>query len=380
MGSNQKTKAFNFTSGKEGFRPISKETDSRTSTSTPFGNLRQTGTNDDVSGSSLNQEVWNFLDGLKLSKYYQLFSDNAVDDMQTVLELNDEYLSELGLPLGHKLKILKKIKEIEQKREVEEEEKQPIYEPDNVLPPRTEQPLYEELPYTEPSPEKQTTNSWAIGDDSTTDFRMGEYDEEKMRKEFRAALSLWRGEEVIDEKDEYPNEQEWEGIVSQSVPAPKVTTDVQIGTDNKNSPQMVTTNIQHRGGDVTEAWEFKTNLCTEECNEMITCPHASPPKEAQNYGPISSDKIRIKPSVYKAPKKVSWYNWYKLGDDRDFYFDKTYSQSYFCNTQWIEVYLSKYLHLWSACENKFMKTDGVFAAGLWYWSETCYDQHTQLDN
>ena len=32
--------------------------------------------------------------------------------MDSILELNDEYLESLGVPLGHKLKIMKRIKEL----------------------------------------------------------------------------------------------------------------------------------------------------------------------------------------------------------------------------------------------------------------------------
>lgn len=32
--------------------------------------------------------------------------------MDTILELNDDYLASLGIPLGHKLKIMKRIREL----------------------------------------------------------------------------------------------------------------------------------------------------------------------------------------------------------------------------------------------------------------------------
>jgi len=56
-------------------------------------------------------EVTEFLSSLKLEKYKEVFIENGIEDKETILELNEEHLQEMGLPLGHKLKIMKKIKE-----------------------------------------------------------------------------------------------------------------------------------------------------------------------------------------------------------------------------------------------------------------------------
>ena len=59
--------------------------------------------------------------------------------------------------LGHKLKILKKIKQVRSKKEDEEEAKHPIYEQNNVLPPRVEQQAeYDTMPYEAPEVEYVT--------------------------------------------------------------------------------------------------------------------------------------------------------------------------------------------------------------------------------
>ena len=142
---------------------------------------------------------------------------------------------------------MKKIKEIQGKRELEEEEKLPIYDKNNMLPPRDQPAIYDELPYDEPSPEKyqaQQTASCMIGGDMEDDLKYGEYDEERMRREFREALNNWRGFEAIDEQAEYPNEEEGCGVDTNTAPIMKVA-DVQIGTDMKYKPPMMTTTIQH---------------------------------------------------------------------------------------------------------------------------------------
>ena len=60
-------------------------------------------------------EVYSFLSSIQLEgKYKQMFIDNGIEDMETILELNDTHLDSMGVPLGYKLKILKRIKSIRQ--------------------------------------------------------------------------------------------------------------------------------------------------------------------------------------------------------------------------------------------------------------------------
>jgi hypothetical protein len=82
---NNNSKAFNFKPEDDDFRPLSKESVSQTQTSSPF----------DKGSIETDPKVYEFLDGLKLSKYWQLFSD-----LTTILDLDDESLSELQIPLG----------------------------------------------------------------------------------------------------------------------------------------------------------------------------------------------------------------------------------------------------------------------------------------
>jgi hypothetical protein len=42
----------------------------------------------------------------------ELFLDNGVEDLETILEMDDKHLEQMVVPLGHKLKMLKRIKEI----------------------------------------------------------------------------------------------------------------------------------------------------------------------------------------------------------------------------------------------------------------------------
>lgn len=64
-----------------------------------------------------------FLKDLKLDKYVDNFIDNGVEDLETVLELNEKHLEQMGVPLGHKLKIFKRIKETRKEMNLDQEEK-----------------------------------------------------------------------------------------------------------------------------------------------------------------------------------------------------------------------------------------------------------------
>lgn len=53
-----------------------------------------------------------FLGSIKLDKYFDKMVDNGIEDLETILELQDQHIEQIGIPLGHKLKIIKKIKDI----------------------------------------------------------------------------------------------------------------------------------------------------------------------------------------------------------------------------------------------------------------------------
>jgi len=61
---------------------------------------------------SENKEVEEFLGSINLSKYADVFIDNGVEDLETILELDEKHLEQMSVPLGHKLKIMKRIKDL----------------------------------------------------------------------------------------------------------------------------------------------------------------------------------------------------------------------------------------------------------------------------
>lgn len=78
---------------------------------------KESGTNTQQTGASGDYgEVENFLNSIALTKYKERFVENGIEDEETILELSDEHLDALKVPLGHKLKILKRIKTIRQEK------------------------------------------------------------------------------------------------------------------------------------------------------------------------------------------------------------------------------------------------------------------------
>jgi hypothetical protein len=68
----------------------------------------------------MHAEVDSFLDSCGgpsiVSKYKEVFIDNGIEDLETILEMDDKHLEQLSVPMGHKLKFMKRIKEIRTER------------------------------------------------------------------------------------------------------------------------------------------------------------------------------------------------------------------------------------------------------------------------
>lgn len=49
-------------------------------------------------------------------KYKDTFIDNGIEDLEIILELDEKHLESISIPLGHKLKIMKRIKDIRKEK------------------------------------------------------------------------------------------------------------------------------------------------------------------------------------------------------------------------------------------------------------------------
>src|SRR5215203_7173542 len=82
-----------------------------TRSSLPRGIVQLEAPPDQRRSAGVEIAVW--LRNLDLERYEPVFRDNAID-ADVLPELTDEHLKELGLPLGHRLKLLKAVTALRQ--------------------------------------------------------------------------------------------------------------------------------------------------------------------------------------------------------------------------------------------------------------------------
>lgn len=72
---------------------------------------RQADSGNEAGSQRRESEIEVFLAGCGLEKYLDAFLSNGIEDLEVVMELTDEHLGGLGLPLGHRIKLLKRVRE-----------------------------------------------------------------------------------------------------------------------------------------------------------------------------------------------------------------------------------------------------------------------------
>ena len=151
-----------------------------------------------------------FLEGISLGKYKEVFLDNGVEDLETILELDEKHIEQMGVPLGHKLKMVKRIKEIRKERGLEVPQSRKGEERPNVKsnfaatdttvegrsPKKAKKVAFADEPNmmtggvgTENDDRKPQSPSKSHNARSLLD---GEYDEAEAHNEFLQALNAWR--------------------------------------------------------------------------------------------------------------------------------------------------------------------------------------------
>jgi hypothetical protein len=134
-----------------------------------------------------------------------------VEDLETILELDDKHLEQMGVPMGHKLKLVKRIKEIRvskglhvpPSRQGGERDKPKPTAPASTT--KVEPNANSGGVGTENQEKKQSTSEGGVGGENT--LLDGFYDEEEQARQFQAALNAWRTggakqEEKKEEKQE----------------------------------------------------------------------------------------------------------------------------------------------------------------------------------
>jgi hypothetical protein len=137
-----------------------------------------------------------------------------VEDLETILELDDKHLEQMGVPMGHKLKLVKRIKEIRVSKG--------LYVPPSRQGGERDKPKPTATTKVEPNAnsggvgtdnqeKKQSSSEGGVGGENT--LLDGFYDEEEQARQFQAALNAWRtGGSKQEEKKEEKQEKKVSSI------------------------------------------------------------------------------------------------------------------------------------------------------------------------
>ena len=268
-----------------------------------------------------NNQVLEFLNSCGMQKYHSLFIENGIDDMEIVMELNEEHLSNLGVPLGHRLKILKRV------RETNKEPKEPK-QPPKELPkePTKESTTEMGSEHYEPLPAPSATTETGVG----VSVSESEFNDGENYQMFREALDNFRKS----------------GSATQHKPSEKSIEEKEfkkVRFTDPITPEMLpkTQNILYDG-----AWNPSEAVVAKETSEEGTEPNGSMPIMNDKKSCWSCFKIFCKDQGVK-------------GHGKDF-----------CSFECLDKFLSE-RQVACSCGEKFLKGEGVLGEGGWYCSEKC---------
>lgn len=132
------------------------------------------------------QEVESFLAGLKLDRYVSLFMDNGFESMDVVMEMQESHMREIGMAVGHIVKLRKKLTELRPAS--------PAAKPVGPSSSTTGSSLQKKVSFgaTEAREIVQTPAKSSTAT-ASTDLKAGEFDEAESAASFQEALRAWRG-------------------------------------------------------------------------------------------------------------------------------------------------------------------------------------------
>ncbi|CDW76639.1 sam domain containing protein [Stylonychia lemnae] len=267
-------------------------------------------------------EIESFLNEVQLPKYKDQFIENGIEDLEIILELDEKHLEQMNIPLGHKLKIMKRIKDLRKDRgmsvpESRQGQRQKVdggiqaNPADNVhkeVRPHQRQDL-EALPepdYSNLHTQKQGSTNTASNGSSLLN---GNYNEQESHKQFLEALNAWRS----------------------------------AGPTNQSKPDKTVDGAQQEK-------EIKPDL-----------------------------SIRTS-SAQQAVRKESCWNCYKLFPAEQSLMDQA-TKRHFCSQGCYDknMQANQIPCQYEECSKRFVKVVGTFVHGKWFCSEACaeLDPETQ---
>eukprot|EP00347_Sterkiella_histriomuscorum_P024395 403331265 len=347
------------------------------------------------------EEVDKFLSDLNMLKYKDTFLDNGVEDLEIILELDEKHLEQMSVPLGHKLKILKRIKDMRRERGMQVPESRQggerpkivesggapaIVKHNNLMSSETntgdmnstmkktlKRVVFADEPTggvgtdTQPqqtkksnlkqqnSPSKQapTTCDGGVGTEQSNSLLDGEYDEAEQQRQFMQALEAWRNagkkkEETGDAKADQKEESKQNDQVNAADNLPdNVGTSVAVAPQKKNF-------LLNYGENDDQGWSMNYDWAQFDEKEIIPDLSLQDVKYAKKESCWHCFRmfIGVQGSVDPATKRV------------------------FCGMVCLENFqVQNTVQCQNIkCKKSINKTMSMYARGKWYCGTSCADQ------
>lgn len=290
-----------------------------------------------------SNEVKEFLKSCGMEKYSEILLSNGIDDMEIVLELTEDHLANLSVPLGHRLKIMKKIREL---RSMSGTYTNNIKPSSAVKLEKSEtKNELEPLPYEgEKAIASNTQNTQA----STGNLLDGEYNEAESYNMFKEALDNFRkaGSAIQTKALTKTAESESKSDLKKVRFTDPITEDMlRNPTENKKKSSWLL--------DEQSDWD----------------PTKAVIADTREEGSTTNASIKL-----LGENKRSCWECYKL-------FSKEagieMNQKEFCSQDCVQKY-KKNRSINCRCGNSFMKEEGLFRSGEWVCSEQCVPAQSEL--
>ena len=142
------------------------------------------------SGQGVNDEVLNFLCACGMEKYHEKFVENGIEELEILLEVTESHLANMSIPLGHRLKIMKKIKESREATGTKEEIKSLNRENSGLGKENVPNKQNEDLLRVKEKSHESGTHEMCVGGDD--ELVNGEFDEIQSYNMFQEAIQNYR--------------------------------------------------------------------------------------------------------------------------------------------------------------------------------------------
>ncbi|CAD8079054.1 unnamed protein product [Paramecium primaurelia] len=270
--------------------------------------------------SNKSEPIESFLKSIKLDTYVQKFKENGFEELDILFDIQKEQLQQMEIPLGHQIRLMKKIRELKQSVEVNDVIIQNESKYDELEEPQID------LSFTKPIKRS------SLQKERQKNVKKVTFKQNEDQKDYQSIEQSFHQSFILNELEEISN------YMHQN----------HIGESSDINTQ---TNV--------ELNQFDNNISSTSVSKQK-------PYDEQN-----ASKLRI--------KKVACWNCFKLLI-KDFIFVEGND---FCNFECYQKYNHLYLAQCVSCNKQFDVRNGILLNGCSFCTELCsekYDYQIMKDN